>query len=394
MRKLSIHFKYLYFSQLFANIGDVLYIVALIGYVYSQTHSAQASVYIPITITAAVFSSGWFAPYVYSRWSKKEILLFNQTVKTFLMIVILIIMVLTEQIYLLYIFAFLNAFLDGFTNPLKMTLIPLTEQTEHIGYANAQMSMMNGMVQIGSWSLGGILLLLGSEWVIVITTVLYIASVTLINRLHLQQDGLETDQTSIFRSFSRMMKVNQSLKESHFLNKTTLFESIGHSVWLAAILLVFVAERLQANVSWFSLINALFFLGVLVGGLLLTKFNDKLLNHTRLYIVTIPLILALLNIIFVYNKSFLLAFIISFIFGVCDELRATLMHTQLQMRLDDYSLTALYTLNGMIYSLCFCVSSYVVGITADYSVVAAFLIAACAYIICFLISMKYRKLFK
>lgn len=83
MRKLSINFKYLYFSQIFANTGDVLYIVALIGYVYSQTHSAQASVYIPITITAAIFSSGWFAPYVYSRWSKKEILLFNQTAKTF-----------------------------------------------------------------------------------------------------------------------------------------------------------------------------------------------------------------------------------------------------------------------------------------------------------------------
>lgn len=97
-----------------------------------------------------------------------------------------------------------------------MTLIPLTEQAEHISYANAQMSVMNGIVQIGSWSLGGILLLLGSEWVIVITAVLYIESVILISRLHLQQDGLETDQISIFRSFSRMMKVNQSLKESRF----------------------------------------------------------------------------------------------------------------------------------------------------------------------------------
>ncbi|GGB07006.1 MFS transporter [Macrococcus hajekii] len=394
MKKLSINFKYLYFSQLFANAGDILYIVALIGYVYEHTHSAQASIYVPIIITAAVFLSGWFVPYVYSRWSKKEILLFNQTAKTFLMVVILICVVLTEQIYSLYLLAFFNAFLDGFTNPLKMALIPLTEQNDHIGFANAQMSMMSGIVQIGSWSLGGILLLLGSERVIVITIVLYISSVMLISRLNLHQDILETEQTSIFRSFNKMVTTNRLLQESHFLNMSTLFESIGHSVWLAAILLVFIAERLHANTSWFSFINALFFLGVVVGGVLLTKFNDTLMNYSRLYIVSIPLALALLNILFVYNEFLFVTLAISFIFGICDELRATLMHTQIQMRLDDYSLTALYTLNGMIYSLCFCVSSYLIGTIADYSVVTAFIIAACAYIICFLISIKYRKLFK
>ncbi|ULG74549.1 MFS transporter [Macrococcus brunensis] len=394
MKKLSNEFKFLYFSQLFANTGDILYIVGLIGYIFEHTQSAQASVYIPITITFSLFISGWFAPYVYSKWLKKDILSFCQSVKSGLMLVIFLSMITDQNSNVLYYLAALNAFLDGFTNPLKMTLIPQLERKELISYANAQMSMMNGLVQIGSWALGGFLLMLGSETIIIITVILYLLSLLFINQLKLIQDVRDTSQLSVSHSFKEMLRTNLTLAESHFLTIHTLFESIGHSVWIAAILLVYVSERLDASDKWFGIINATFFIGVLLGGIILARKNNQLMNHAYLYIIFIPLALSVINVSFGYTQVILFALLLSLIFGILDEIRSTLLHTKIQLSLDDEKLTALYTLNGMIHSFCFSVSSFISAAVADhFSVTIAFYWAAIAYVGCFIISMKYRKLF-
>ncbi len=71
MKKHSINFKNLFYSQLFANTGDILYIVGLISYVYIVTKSATSSALIPVIITMGIFISGFISPYIYQYISKK-----------------------------------------------------------------------------------------------------------------------------------------------------------------------------------------------------------------------------------------------------------------------------------------------------------------------------------
>lgn len=55
MKQHSKNFKNLFYSQFFANTGDILYIVGLISYVYTVTKSATSSALIPVIITIGIF---------------------------------------------------------------------------------------------------------------------------------------------------------------------------------------------------------------------------------------------------------------------------------------------------------------------------------------------------
>ncbi|PTH50029.1 MFS transporter, partial [Staphylococcus arlettae] len=63
MKGHSKNFKNLFYSQLFANTGDILYIVGLISYIYMVTQSATSSALIPVIITIGIFISGFISPY-------------------------------------------------------------------------------------------------------------------------------------------------------------------------------------------------------------------------------------------------------------------------------------------------------------------------------------------
>lgn len=75
----------------------------------------------------------------------------------------------------------MNSLFDDFTNPIKNSMIPLLEDDTNITIANAKMNTMSNIVQVGSWSLGGILLsLIGNINLVILTIFCYIISVIFI----------------------------------------------------------------------------------------------------------------------------------------------------------------------------------------------------------------------
>lgn len=397
MKKLSVNFKNIYLSQLFANCGDIIYVVSLLSYVYNITGSAQKSAIIPILITIALFTTGFLSPYLYSKFYKKSILLFNQSAKTIIMFLLLLVIFKDYQLIYVYILVFLNSFFDGFTNPIKNILIPFTEDEEVITLANAKMSVMNNIVQIGSWSLGGVLLAsIGNLNIIILTISFYILSIIFILKLTIEKDVLDDNsEEGVFDNFNKMISYNMKNNNSIFLNLNTFFEGFAHSVWVAAILLVFIKESLHAGEEWFGIINALFFLGLLVGGILINRNHIYYENKDRNIVLYFPIILATLVFVFGINKYVLIAAIISFLYGLADELRTTLIHSKIQINLDDDGLLYTYTLNHMIYSFVFCISTYIMATIVDYTnSQIAFFVAFIFYILIFLISKKFIYLFQ
>lgn len=195
MKGFTNNFKYLYFSQLFANTSDNIYIIALIAYLYELTHSIQLSALVPIFITSAYFVSGFIAPIVYSRFQKQYILVFNQTMKCALLIILIGTMyVELHYIYILGL-AFMIAFLDGFTNPLSNTLIPYFELKDNILRANGKISTMNNMIQISAWALGSILLaFLHSDGLIMFCIILSIISVIFMMKINFNINTVESER--------------------------------------------------------------------------------------------------------------------------------------------------------------------------------------------------------
>ncbi|MEL3712423.1 MFS transporter [Staphylococcus borealis] len=268
MKVHSKNFRNLFYSQLFANIGDILYIVGLISYIYTITRSATSSALVPIIITIGMFISGFISPYIYQFLTKKNVLVIFQFSKTIIMLVIILTILHSNQILLIYILIFLNSFFDGFTNPVKNSMIPLIEKETMIAPSNAKMNTMNNTIQVGGWAIGGILLAsIGYINIIFFTIFLYILSFIFILKLS-EINELKEEKKSMIASFNSMLKKNISNKLSLFFNISTFIESFAHSVWIAAILLVYIQSFLNLNVIWFGFINSLFFGGMIFSGIL------------------------------------------------------------------------------------------------------------------------------
>ncbi|MCD8841088.1 MFS transporter [Staphylococcus arlettae] len=392
MKGHSKNFKNLFYSQLFANTGDILYIVGLISYIYMVTQSATSSALIPVIITIGIFISGFISPYIYQFVTKKNVLIIFQSSKTIIMLLIVLLILNSNQILSIYILIFLNSFFDGFTNPVKNSMIPLIEKENMIAPSNAKMNTMNNTIQVGGWAIGGILLAyIGYMNVIIFTICLYIISVIFILKLTKIKE-IEEERNSMLNSFKKMIKINISNKLSLFFNLSTFIESFAHSVWIAAILLVYIQSFLNLNVVWFGFINSLFFSGMIISGILVNFKYDIFERKSSFIIIFLPIIISLLNASFSMHKFIIIALICSFLYGLLDETRTIILNSKLQKDLKSENITQTYIFNNMVYSFSFSLSTLIISYIIDHSsVIYAFIIAGLSYLLVCLLGISFKK---
>ena len=385
MKVHSKNFRNLFYSQLFANIGDILYIVGLISYIYTITRSATSSALVPIIITIGMFISGFISPYIYQFLTKKNVLVIFQFSKIIIMLVIILTI-------LHYILIFLNSFFDGFTNPVKNSMIPLIEKETMIAPSNAKMNTMNNTIQVGGWAIGGILLAsIGYINIIFFTIFLYILSFIFILKLS-EINELKEEKKSMIASFNSMLKKNISNKLSLFFNISTFIESFAHSVWIAAILLVYIQSFLNLNVIWFGFINSLFFGGMIFSGILVNFKYDIFQKKSSFIIISLPIIISILNASFAMHKLIIIALICSFLYGFFDETRTIILNSKLQNDLSSEDITQTYILSNMVYSFSFALSTLIISYIVDHSsVIYAFIIGGLSYLFVWILGMFFKK---
>lgn len=390
---LSSNFKQLYYSQLFSNVGDIIYVIALITYVYKTTEDVRVSTLIPITITLFLFLSGLISTYAYNRWGELNILFSSQTAKTIVMILVFVWIYSNMNVFVLFIFISLNSLLDGLINPVKNSLIPRMEVEANIMYANSRINIMNNIVQVSSWGLGGVLVtLIGFHMVILITIVLYIISLIFIKNIVLDASNKNQQSIGVIKEFIIMLIFNLKNRDSMYLNITTLIESLAHSAWIAAILLVFVKEFLNEKEFMFGLINAVFFGGIILAGYFISKHSDYIERRVQWVLIGFGLINAILNISFSISSWFIFVFGISFLYGFSDQLRAITIHSTIQKRLESDTIIKVYTLNNMVYSIGFCIGTFTISFIVDiFNVNMAYIVAGLAYIASTILSLIYIK---
>ncbi|MCR1871722.1 MFS transporter [Mammaliicoccus lentus] len=392
MKQHSKNFKNLFYSQFFANTGDILYIVGLISYVYTVTKSATSSALIPVIITIGIFISGFISPYIYQFLTKKNVLVIFQSSKTIIMLLIILLILHSNQTLSIYILIFLNSFFDGFTNPVKNSMIPLIEKENMIAPSNAKMNTMNNTIQVGGWAIGGILLAyIGYINIIFFTISLYIISLIFILKLTGINEQKE-EKNSILNSFKNMLKTNLSNKLSLFFNLSTFVESFAHSVWIAAILLVYIQSFLNLNVIWFGFINSLFFSGMIISGILVNFKYDIFERKSSFIIIYLPIIISILNASFAIHKLIIIALICSFLYGFFNEIRTIILNSKLQKDLKSKDITQTYILNNMVYSFSFALSTLIISYIVDHSsVIYAFIIGGLSYSLVWLLGIFFKK---
>ena len=391
MKKHSKDYFHLFYSQLFANTGDVLIVVGLISVVYSITSKTTAASMIPIIFTSGLFVSSFISNYIYQYFTQKQVLWIFQGLKLVSLSIIASLLIFEESPIFIFILLFINALFDGFTNPIKNAMIPFIEKKEYITSANALMNMMSSIVQLSTWTLGGFLMsLIGAKYLFLFALVLEILSYFFIIQLS-ERHIYNNEKENILNSFKTVLRHNYFNKLSLYLNLSTIFESVATSIWVAAIILTYTRTFLHVDDFWFGLINAAFFSGTIIAGLWINGKDQFFTKISYPVIIYIPLILAFINVSFILHKSVLLALLISLLMGIFEDSRYISLNSVVQREVPKEALTSTYILNNLLSSVFFSLGTLGISLVVDnQGVMWAYVISGVAYVLTFILGLYFK----
>lgn len=391
MKKHSKDYFHLFYSQLFANTGDVLIVVGLISVVYSITSKTTAASMIPIIFTSGLFVSSFISNYIYQYFTQKQVLWIFQGLKLVSLSIIASLLIFEESPIFIFILLFINALFDGFTNPIKNAMIPFIEKKEYITSANALMNMMSSIVQLSTWTLGGFLMsLIGAKYLFLFALVLEILSYFFIIQLS-ERHIYNNEKENILNSFKTVLRHNYFNKLSLYLNLSTIFESVATSIWVAAIILTYTRTFLHVDDFWFGLINAAFFSGTIIAGLWINGKDQFFTKISYPVIIYIPLILAFINVSFILHKSVLLALLISLLMGIFEDSRYISLNSVVQREVPKDILTSTYILNNLLSSVFFSLGTLGISLVVDnQGVMWAYVISGVAYVLTFILGLYFK----
>lgn len=362
--KKSFHF--LWISQVLANLGDVFYIVGLVTILYREGNSAFLLALLPFLNTMGRMISSSLAPFVFNRFRLLYVLTRSQFVKTILLSLLAIGIFLSLPIVCIFIFIFIIAFLDGVAQPASAALIPRIVDSSYLLRANSMLSIANEMTSLGAWAVGGIIVALSSgEAIIVLTFILFVLSSCCLMQIVDSTPFEKTTKRSKKRELTEGFLLIWQTPSFRSLQVMFIFEAIANVVWVAAIMYLFVADVLHESEAWWGYMNTTFFVGLLLGGLLCTQFEKIFQKKWCSISLFSSLGVALTMLALGYNSIAWIALLLSFSFGIFEQLKSILLHTWLQLTATDDTLVKLYSAQGVLNSMLFGFATLLAGVLAD-----------------------------
>ncbi|MBV7504998.1 MFS transporter [Bacillus sp. sid0103] len=395
--KTNRNFLFLMLGQSLANAGDVFYIVGVISFIYKITESATASAFVPFIITFGMFTSSIFTPLLIGKFNLKKLLVGSQIGKTIILFVLSFVMMtgleLTNYYFVFFIIAGI-ATLDGCANPIRLTLIPYYVEKELLIQANGIAETITQSIQMGTWFLGSLLLIVfNANQLIWLVAVLFVLSSFILSLLKNVEHKAEKQE----KKWAQLTQGWQTINATPILKsmaKMEFFESIASTVWIAAILIVYVKEALHAEEQWWGFINSSFFIGLIIGSIVCVKLSQFVEQKGYVFIMTGTLLTCVLTILFGITSFPFIALILSALIGLFGQLKNIPQQTIIQTSITKDQLATVYTSFGTISTGTFGISSLIMGVLSDYlGVRSVFVLSGVLLSIVFVIAYKKRQLF-
>lgn len=151
------NFALLWVAGLVDNTGDWILIGALPFYVYRLTGSALASggMFTAIMLPGVLFGS--ITGVLVDRWDRRRVMIVTSLLNAALVLPLLGLQS-RSWLWLIYVVAFLDAFLGLFFAPAKNALLPRIVGTEHLITANSLNGLNRSLSRLVGPALGGVLL--------------------------------------------------------------------------------------------------------------------------------------------------------------------------------------------------------------------------------------------
>ncbi len=150
---------------------------------------------------------------------------------------------------------------------------------------------------------------------------------------------------------------------------------------------VYVADVLQVSEVWWGYINTSFFIGLLIAGVLYSKWSSIILQSVRKLLIITSFGVAAVTLLFGFNNFALAALLLSFLSGLLEQLKGITLNLYLQKTSSAELLPKLYSVQNVVVSLGFGLSTLLFGwiaemvhVQAAFCTAGGILIIAAAYL--------------
>ncbi|SUV04235.1 major facilitator superfamily protein [Priestia megaterium] len=390
----EMSFRFLWIGQMLANLGDVLYTVSLTTMVYKVTKSVTFMSFVPFVITITALISGIVVPIIIDKYKLKSILFYSQFGKTIFLLFLwlLALHIKTEFLWLLYLLIAFISFLDGWASPARNALIPSLIKEEKLIKANSFLAISDQVTQLIAWPIGSLLLVLwGGSTILWFTFTLFVTSSILMFLIADQTIRKNREKTSKLIAIKEGWQVIWNSKQLRTISVMNVIETLANGVWIAAILFIYVEQALQKTEVWWGFINAAFFGGMFIGGLLVYRYSTVLERKLGQTIMWSSFCLTTLTFLFGMTSLPWVALGISLLYGLPQMARDVAEVTIIQKNARQELLAKVYSARGTLIYAAFGTSSLLLGfITEHYGVRITFLLATILFLMSFLIAFVNR----
>jgi MFS family permease len=381
-------FRCLWIGQAFANLGDIFYVVGLISLLYNLTGSAFYLSLLPFITTIFRFISSLLAPLVIDRFPLKRIIVQSQWWKTILLVCLGIFIISFDHGFSVAVIFFiaLISLLDGVAAPVSAALVPQLVPKEERMKANGFLNVITQTIFVAGWPLGSVLLIsTNSSFIIWLTVLLYAVSTIYTGRIKVPEQTTAPVASSNWGSIKSGWVAIRQIPTIRTLISIDFISTLASSVWVAAVIYIYVEQNLQLGEEWWGYINTSYFVGMIFSGLIVIRFA-KLLEKYIGFFITFGLFLSSLLILFFGTTSIpALALLLACLYGLPEQIREVIYTKLFQDHATEKTLAKIYAVWGAVINLTFAGSVLLLGfITETYSVKTTFQFSSTLIFLAFL----------
>ncbi|WP_339290670.1 MFS transporter [Paenibacillus sp. FSL W8-0187] len=364
-------FLYYWTAHSSISLAGVVYIMVLTTFMYQESGSAFIAALFPLFNAVARFVAGLTAPLVMEKFGFSKLLVRLQVMKALLLTGLVIAFpYISSQVSILCMFILFIAFTEGWGNPLIQSMVPRLVAPDRLVKANSSLSVTSQSLQIAGYTFTGFLVVRFGHmptlimscvliWVSVFT--LWIAARSM-KAKEPAAAGRAKPSWEVIREGWFYLWRNPTLR---IVTMMDMIEGIAGTIWVGAITLVYVKEVLHQGEAWWGFINASYYVGAIVGGLLMLLLSSFIQKNLIPCMAVGSAVFSLLTLWYGLNSIPIVALILCIAMGPAYQLRDVAQQTALQSSVNQEMLPKIYASRDILLSTVTSLSIAIIGLIAD-----------------------------
>ncbi|WP_042353524.1 MFS transporter [Bacillus rubiinfantis] len=390
-------FYHFCFAKASLALAEVIYIMVITTFIYQKTASALIASLFPFLQALSNIIGGFLSPLIFKKYSYRRLFLSLPLIRAGLLTLLLIgFDAISTQMVVLLLHILIISFITSWEKPILQSVIPKIVLKEGLVKANSFLSFTVQSAQIAGYSFTGFAVIhLGHKPTLVFNTVLiwtaFIAIWITAKYLDRIDDYSQEDQSKwdVMREGWLLIWKNQTLRLVTLMDS---IEGMAGSIWIGAITLVYVKEALNQGELWWGFINASYYFGSILGGLLTIMLAKVIQRHLIFSMATGSLLFSIFTLIYGLTNIPILALLLCVAMGPAYQVRDVAQQTAFQLNTASEHLPKVYASQGILLSLVGGLSIFLMGLIADtIGVRAVYIFGSCLIFISALVSLLLAK---